>query len=188
MKILLIDNYDSFTYNLVHMVEDITGTRPDVKRNRDVSPSECSEYTHLMISPGPGLPADAGNLLDILKYCWTTHHIYGVCLGMQALAEADGAQLKQLKRVYHGVEDDILITERSAIYAGISDHFKVGRYHSWVVDDSTLASHWRQTAHDRNGQLMSMEHKTLPIAAVQYHPESIMTPDGHQILRNFIVE
>ncbi len=186
MKILFIDNYDSFSYNLVHMIEEIYGKRPDVYRSGEISPEMTEIYTHLILSPGPGLPSESGNLMPVLKHCWESKKIFGVCLGLQAIAEASGASLKNLNRVYHGVQDQMILTGKSKIYQGIKNHFDAGRYHSWVIDESTIDENIIITSRDQSGEIMSIEHQSLPIYGVQYHPESVMTPSGKMILQNFL--
>lgn len=186
MRILFIDNYDSFSYNLVHMIEEIIGQRPDVYRSGDISTALTQDYTHLVLSPGPGLPSESGRLVEVLEHCWNSHKILGVCLGLQAIAEVAGAQLKNLDRVYHGVQDKMHITESTSLYQGVDTLFDAGRYHSWVIKESTLPEQINITSRDGQGEIMSIEHRTLPIYGVQFHPESVMTPSGTIILKNFL--
>ncbi|MBI3512300.1 MAG: aminodeoxychorismate/anthranilate synthase component II [Bacteroidetes bacterium] len=187
MKILVFDNYDSFTYNLVHLVEKITGELPDVFRNDKVSMEKIGEYDKIILSPGPGIPAEAGLLLPLIKEYAGKKNILGVCLGHQAIAEAMGAKLINLEKVFHGVATEIRKEKNSGfLFEGIPDAFKAGRYHSWVVDEKTLPEEIFVTARDENGQVMALQHKTKKIAGVQFHPESIMTEFGEELMRNFM--
>ncbi|WP_299525719.1 aminodeoxychorismate/anthranilate synthase component II [uncultured Lutibacter sp.] len=187
MKILILDNYDSFTYNLVHMVEDITGEYPAVFRNDEISIEAINEYDLIILSPGPGIPDEAGILKEVIKTYATTKPIFGVCLGLQAITEVFGGSLENLDSVFHGVATNIKVTDLDAIiYKGMSAEFEVGRYHSWIASLKDFPSELEITAVDEFGDIMSLQHKTYNISAVQYHPESILTPLGEQIVRNFI--
>ncbi len=184
----VIDNYDSFTYNLVHYLEDITGTIPLVYKNDEINWIELEKCSHLVLSPGPGLPKDSGELMKVIDKFHNKKNILGVCLGMQAVGEYFGGELKNLNEVQHGVQTKIIVEHFNGnkLYKEIPSVVEVGRYHSWVVDETQLPDCFIATAKDEKGSLMSIQHKTLPIYAVQFHPESIMTEFGKQILRNWI--
>lgn len=184
----VIDNYDSFTYNLVHYLEDITGSIPLVYKNDEINWIELEKCSHIVLSPGPGLPKESGELMRVIAEFHDKKNILGVCLGMQALGEYFGGELKNLNEVQHGVQTKILVEQFDAnkLYKGIPSTIEVGRYHSWVVDETQLPECFAVTSKDENGNLMSMQHTSLPIYAVQYHPESIMTEWGKQILRNWL--
>ncbi len=188
MKIGIIDNYDSFTYNLVHYITDITGVVPFVCMNDQIDWNELEACTHLVLSPGPGLPRTSGSLMKVIEKFHDNKNILGVCLGMQALAEFLGGALKNLEEVQHGMQTKIFVNsfEGNKLYKNIPSTIEVGRYHSWVVDENKLPDCFRVTAKDEIGSLMSIQHTLLPIYAVQYHPESIMTGTGQQILRNWL--
>ena len=188
VQIGIVDNYDSFTYNLVHYLEDLTGEQPLVCMNDQVDWVALETCTHLVLSPGPGLPGTSGELMEVIKRFYSYKNILGVCLGMQALAEFFGGQLKNLDEVQHGVQSKIHIQPWDGIilYQGVPAAIEVGRYHSWVVDKEKLPGCLQPTATDERGELMSMQHTSLPIYAVQYHPESIMTGWGKTILKNWL--
>ena len=187
MKILIIDNYDSFTYNLVHLVEDITGETPAVLRNDDFELKDIECYELLILSPGPGIPDEAGLLKNvILKYAGEKP-IFGVCLGLQAIVEVFGGTLENLDSVFHGVSTKINVTNKQAIiYRNLPIEFDAARYHSWIASKHEFPSELEITAEDKFGSIMSIQHKKYNISAVQYHPESILTPQGSQIIKNFI--
>jgi len=188
MKILILDNYDSFTYNLVQYVKEITGTRPDVVRNDKISLDAVDAYDFIILSPGPGLPHEAGIMIDLIKRYASTKKILGVCLGHQAIAEAFGGELFNLPKVYHGVATNIKITESSdLVFKNCPPEVVVGRYHSWAVVKENLPSELRITAVDEHGVIMALSHKTFDVKGVQFHPESIMTAYGKQMMQNFIV-
>lgn len=187
MKILILDNYDSFTYNLVHMVENITGRHPSVFRNDEISIEAISAYDLILLSPGPGIPNEAGILKEVIKTYAATKPIFGVCLGLQAIAEVFGATLENLETVFHGVATTMKITNfDTEIYKGIPTEFEAARYHSWIASLKNFPDELEITAVDEFGAIMSLQHKAYNISAVQYHPESILTPLGEQIVRNFI--
>lgn len=187
MKILIIDNYDSFTYNLVHMVEDITGVAPSVYRNDELEIDEVALYDLIILSPGPGIPDEAGSLKEIIKMYAPNKPIFGVCLGLQAITEVFGGTLENLEEVYHGVSTNMKITDFDAhIYKDIPTEFEAARYHSWIASKNDFPEELEITAVDSQGEIMSLQHKIYPVSAVQYHPESILTPLGEQIVRNFI--
>lgn len=182
--ILMIDNYDSFTYNLVHYLEDL-GCEVVVKRNDQLHLKEVENYNEIVLSPGPGIPDEAGLLKPIIEKYGATKRIFGVCLGQQAIAEVYGGSLVNLDKVYHGVASNIKILDDDYIFDGMNKEIEVGRYHSWVVD-TKLPPCLEATSLDENGQLMSIRHKDYDIRAVQFHPESVLTPNGKQILENWL--
>jgi len=186
MKILILDNYDSFTYNLVHMVEKITGNFPAVFRNDEISIEAVANYDVIMLSPGPGIPDEAGLLKAIIKMYAPTKSILGVCLGQQAIGEVFGGSLINLDEVYHGVATKIEITvDDEQLFDNMDKTIEVGRYHSWVVNPN-LPEVLEVTSIDSNGQIMSLRHRFYDVKGVQYHPESVLTPNGKQILENWI--
>jgi anthranilate synthase component II len=187
MKILVFDNYDSFTYNLVHLVEKITNIKVDVSRNDKIDLEKVNDYDKIILSPGPGVPSQAGLLLPLIKMYAATKSILGVCLGHQAIGEAFGGGLINLSKVYHGVATPIKITNAKAkLFIGIDEQIEVGRYHSWVVSDKKFPNELEVTALDANGYIMAMQHKKFDVQSVQFHPESILTPDGEKIMRNWL--
>lgn len=188
MKILVFDNYDSFTYNLVHLVEKITGKKVDVYRNDEIALQKVDEYDKIILSPGPGVPSEAGLLLPLIRQYAATKSILGVCLGHQAIGEAFGGQLTNLDKVYHGVATPISIaSHQSQILNGLGDTIEVGRYHSWIVSKENFPSTELEiTAEDANGYIMAMQHKTYDVQGVQFHPESVLTPGGEKMLRNWL--
>ncbi|HVF82128.1 MAG TPA: aminodeoxychorismate/anthranilate synthase component II [Flavisolibacter sp.] len=188
MKILVFDNYDSFTYNLVHLVKKVMAdAEVDVFRNDEISLDQVAEYDKIILSPGPGLPAEAGLLVPLIKRYANSKSILGVCLGHQAIGEAFGGHLVNLSTVYHGVATPIKIsTAKSQILAGLSEEIKVGRYHSWVVSEENFPDELEVTAVDENGYIMALQHKKYDVQAVQFHPESVLTPDGETIMRNWL--
>ncbi len=186
-KILVFDNYDSFTYNLVHLVEKIIHQKPDVVRNDEVSLDKIAEYDKIILSPGPGIPSEAGLLLDLIKKYAASKSILGVCLGHQAIAEAFGGSLINLDTVFHGVATPVHIIKReSGLFKGLDEVEEVGRYHSWIVDEATLSPDFEITARDNNNFIMAMQHRALDLQSVQFHPESVLTPHGEQMMRNWL--
>ena len=183
-KIFVIDNYDSFTYNLVHYLEEL-GARVTVKRNDQFELSEIEDYEYLLLSPGPGIPDEAGLLKAAIERYATSKKILGVCLGQQAIGEVFGAKLNNLNSVFHGVATPINITEKDLLFDGLPDSFEVGRYHSWVVK-TPLPEDLVATSFDNNKQLMSLRHRSYSVRAVQFHPESILTMYGKKMLENWI--
>lgn len=185
MKILVIDNYDSFTYNLVHYLEDL-GCEVTVKRNDQLTLDEVDAFEKIVLSPGPGLPDEAGLLKAIIKRYAPTKSILGVCLGQQAIAEVYGGSLINLDTVYHGVATQVTqcVTDES-LFNGLDKTIEVGRYHSWVVDPN-LPEVLEATSFDENSQVMSLRHKEYDLKGVQFHPESVLTPHGKKILENWI--
>ncbi len=185
-KILVIDNYDSFTYNLVHYIEELNH-KVDVYRNDQISLDAINKYDKIVLSPGPGLPKDAGILKEIIEKYAATKKILGVCLGMQAIGEVFGASLQNLDQVYHGIASAITITdENDVLYKSLPKTFDVGRYHSWVINKATLPETLKITSIEENGQIMSITHKEFNVYGVQYHPESILTKNGKKIIENFL--
>ena len=180
----MIDNYDSFTYNLVHYLEEL-GAEVIVKRNDQLTLDEVEKFDHIILSPGPGIPEEAGLLKPIIEKFGPTKRIFGVCLGQQAIGEVYGGQLINLDKVYHGIATNIKITGDDYIFDNIPKEIQVGRYHSWVVD-ADLPENLVPTSFDENGQLMSLKHKVFDVRGVQFHPESILTPHGKQMLKNWL--
>lgn len=188
MKIIIIDNYDSFTYNLFqYLKEAAPEATVDVLRNDKFEMEQLSSYDAIVLSPGPGLPSEAGLLLALIECYAQTKPILGICLGHQAIAEAFGGKLKQLKKVYHGLKSEIFIKDSSSpILQGLGNKIEVGRYHSWVVDRASIPEVISILAEDGEGQIMAMQHQRLPVFGLQFHPESVLTLSGRQIIQNFI--
>ena len=191
MKILVFDNYDSFTYNLVHLVEKITHYKVDVFRNDELPIEKVKEYDKIILSPGPGIPSEAGMLLPLIKEYASSKCILGVCLGHQAIGEAFGGTLTNLSTVYHGVATPVTVRSeesgvRSKLFNALPDTLEVGRYHSWVISDENFPSELEVTARDANNYIMALQHKTFDVQGVQFHPESVLTPDGEAIIRNWL--
>ncbi|KAA1245816.1 aminodeoxychorismate/anthranilate synthase component II [Aquimarina sp. RZ0] len=185
-KVLVIDNYDSFVYNLVHYLEDL-GCEVTVRRNDQLRLEEVAPFNKILLSPGPGIPEEAGLLKEIIKTYADTKSIFGVCLGQQAIGEVFGGSLINLDEVYHGVATGITVSVTDEpIFKGLDNTFEVGRYHSWVVKDNDLPSCLEATSFDENGQIMSLRHKELDVRGVQFHPESVLTPNGKKMLENWI--
>lgn len=200
MKILVFDNYDSFTYNLVHLVEKIINEKVDVHRNDQIALEKVKDYDKIILSPGPGIPSEAGLLLPLIKEYAASKSILGVCLGHQAIGEAFGGKLVNLSTVYHGIATPIkLVTAQSSgansiaveqsrknLFEGLPEELEVGRYHSWVVSNENFPDVLEVTAQDDNGFIMGLQHKTYDVQGVQFHPESVLTPQGEVILRNWL--
>ncbi len=186
MKILILDNYDSFTYNLVQYFKEITNDEIHIFRNDAISVEDVNAYDCIVLSPGPGVPSDAGHMPAIIQTYKEKKPILGVCLGHQALGEAFGGQLQNLDEVFHGIATDIEIKNDAPLYQGLPQNIEVGRYHSWVIDNDHCPDCLEVTATSPDGAIMSVKHESLPIFGVQYHPESIMTPQGKTILSNFL--
>ncbi|MEL1243148.1 aminodeoxychorismate/anthranilate synthase component II [Flavobacterium sp. DGU11] len=185
-KILVIDNYDSFTYNLVHYLEALD-CEVTVIRNDELSIDEPAKYDKILLSPGPGVPDEAGLLKAIIKKYAATKSILGICLGQQAIAEVFGGSLINLEEVYHGVAATIKITVNDEpLFDGLPSEIEVGRYHSWSVDPATLPDVLEVTSVDKMGQVMSIRHNILDVKGVQFHPESVLTPEGKIILDNWL--
>lgn len=185
MKIAVIDNYDSFTYNLVHYLEDLNAN-VTVFRNDEFELNELEKFDKILLSPGPGIPDEAGLLKDVIKKYTSSKSIFGVCLGLQAIGEVFGGKLTNLEKVYHGVATKVTKTEDDFIFNDLPNEFEVGRYHSWVVSNENLPADLIVTSTDENGQIMSMKHANFDIRGVQYHPESVLTPFGKKILENWL--
>ncbi len=184
-KILVIDNYDSFTYNLVHYLEDLN-CEVTVYRNDEFELDEIASFDKILLSPGPGIPDEAGLLKAVIQKYGPTKSIFGVCLGQQAIGEVYGGSLTNLDKVYHGVSSMVQTTVTDeGLFEGLGNSFEVGRYHSWVVE-SNLPEVLEATSVDENGQIMSLRHKTFDVRGVQFHPESVLTPNGKKILENWV--
>ena len=194
MKFLVFDNYESFTYNLVHMVEKITKQKVEVFRNDELSLEKVKDYDKIILSPGPGIPSEAGLLLPLIKEYAASKSILGVCLGHQAIGEAFGGTLINLSAPFHGIATSIqLVTNRKEantnvnyLFEGMPTEFIVGRYHSWVVSDQNFPTDLSITATEANGLIMALEHKKYDVQGVQFHPESVLTPIGETILKNWL--
>ena len=186
MKILVFDSYDSFTYNLVQMIEQISGEKVDVFRNDQILLEDIDKYDKIILSPGPGIPSEAGILLDVIKKYAPTKSIFGVCLGQQAIAEAFGGSLINLSEIFHGVATDAVQVKEHFIFNNLPKTLEVGRYHSWAVNPDDFPEELDITSVDKDGMIMSLKHKEYDVHAVQYHPESILTPHGQDILENFL--
>lgn len=186
MKIVVIDNYDSFTYNLVHYLEDLN-CDVTVFRNDEFDWKDIEPFHKILLSPGPGIPDEAGLLKEVIHKYAPTKSILGICLGQQAIGEVFGGSLTNLEKVYHGVATKVTLTNPDAIlFNNLPQEFEVGRYHSWVVSKENFPDTLEITSVDENGQIMSLRHKKYDVRAVQYHPESILTPLGKEILRNWV--
>ena len=184
-KILVIDNYDSFTYNLVHYLEDLD-CEVTVYRNDEFDIDEIAIFDKILLSPGPGIPDEAGLLKAVIAKYAPTKSILGVCLGQQAIGEVFGGTLSNLDKVYHGVATMVKTSvDDELLFEGLGNEFEVGRYHSWVVD-ANLPDVLEATSFDENGQVMSLRHKTFDVRGVQFHPESVLTPNGKKILENWL--
>lgn len=218
MKILVFDNYDSFTYNLVHLVEKVIHQKVDVYRNDQIPLEKVKDYDKIILSPGPGIPEEAGLLLPLIKEYAATKSILGVCLGHQAIGQAFGGKLINLSTVYHGVATPVTIVNRESalqggkvakgnrqkaigkgadtstvatetirsLFDGLPNEFEVGRYHSWVVSEEGFPAELEITARDANNYIMALQHTTYDVQGVQFHPESVLTPRGEDILRNWL--
>ncbi len=185
MKVAVIDNYDSFTYNLVHYLEDL-GAEVTVFRNDEFDLEDLASFEKILLSPGPGIPDEAGLLKEVIKTYDKTKDIFGVCLGLQAIGEIYGGKLTNLDAVFHGVATKISITNDDFIFDNLPLNFEVGRYHSWVVATENLPDSLIITSTDENGEIMSLKHQYLNVRGVQFHPESVLTPNGKQILENWL--
>lgn len=183
--VLMIDNYDSFTFNLVHYLEDLD-CEVVVKRNDEITLEEVANYNEIVLSPGPGIPDEAGLLKQIIKMYGASKRILGVCLGQQAIGEVYGGSIINLDQVYHGVATKIEITKEDYLFNNLPKQLEVGRYHSWVVD-ANLPECLEATSFDKNKQVMSLRHKEFDVKAVQFHPESVLTPQGKEILKNWLI-
>ena len=203
MRILVFDNYDSFTYNLVHLVEKILHEKVEVYRNDQIPLEKVKEFDKIILSPGPGIPVEAGLLLPLIKEYAPSKSILGVCLGHQAIGEAFGGKLVNLSTVYHGVATPVRVIDRQPrvvnegdsrlrshlprdLFLGLPTIFDAGRYHSWIVSSEDFPPDLEVTARDENDYIMGLQHKTYDVQGVQFHPESVLTPRGEDILRNWL--
>lgn len=187
MKILILDNYDSFTYNLVHLVEQFDGVEVIVKRNDEITLAEVNDYDKIILSPGPGLPKDAGIMNKLIKTYSDKKSILGVCLGHQAIAECFGGGLINLERPSHGVSVETIITDSDErLFNHLPKQFDTGRYHSWAVESETLPSELKITAIDNSGIIMAISHKDFDVKGIQFHPESILSEYGKEIIANWL--
>jgi anthranilate synthase component II len=187
MKILVLDNYDSFTYNLVHLVEKILPVKVDVYRNDEIPLEKVKEYDKIILSPGPGIPSEAGLLLPLITEYAASKSILGVCLGHQAIGEAFGGTLINLSTVYHGVATPCrIINGASELFTGLPPEIEVGRYHSWIISKDNFPDELEVTAEDENGYIMAMQHRKYDVQGVQFHPESVLTPQGEAIMKNWL--
>lgn len=186
-KIVVIDNYDSFTYNLVHAIKKISGLPVDVIRNDELELSDLEKYDKIVLSPGPGIPEEAGLLLDIIREFAPTKSMFGVCLGHQAIGEAFGGKLTNMNKVLHGIASPVTTTEHKTIlFDTLPNTFEVGRYHSWIVSPEGLPDCFEVTSYDSEGMIMSMQHKQYDVLSVQFHPESVLTPLGEKMIENWL--
>lgn len=187
MKILLLDNYDSFTWNLFHYVEQIVEEEIQVKQNNEITIEEVGVYDGIILSPGPGLPDEAGITKEIIRKYSSSKSILGVCLGHQAIAEVFGAKLKNLEVVRHGVTSRlVVIDKKDKMFSGVADDISIGHYHSWVVDKENFPAELNITAEDENGNIMALRHKHFNVSGVQFHPESVLTSYGLTMLKNWL--
>lgn len=184
MRLLLLDNFDSFTWNLHHLLEPLGHV--EVRRNDAITVEEASTFDRIVLSPGPGLPAEAGIMPEVVRRLMPTHPLLGVCLGLQAIVEACGGSLINLNNVRHGVAVPCLVQSGNPLFAGMPDQFEVGLYHSWAADPATLPPDLETIACSAEGTIMALQHRSWPTWAVQFHPESVLTPHGPQLIRNWI--
>ena len=186
-NILVIDNYDSFTYNLVHCIESVGNKKVDVFRNDEISLDDVDKYDEIVLSPGPGIPSESGILLELIERYSSTKKILGVCLGEQAMGEVFGGSIRNLDKVYHGIATNMEIVDFSEpLFSNLPPNFKVGRYHSWIVDKNTIPNELKVTAVDDEGEVMAVRHKEFNVCGVQFHPESILTEYGQKIIINWL--
>jgi anthranilate synthase component II len=186
-KILVIDNYDSFTYNLVYYIEKLTGITPSVYRNDEILLEEVAGYDKILLSPGPGIPVDAGICIDLIRKYAPTKSILGICLGHQAIGEAFGGRILNLSSVYHGIATPIMITDSNdPLFLNIPSSIIGGRYHSWVVSGDELPDCFNVTCRDETGIIMGISHRTYDVKGLQFHPESVLTEHGLDIIANWI--
>ncbi|APD05711.1 anthranilate synthase [Flavobacteriaceae bacterium UJ101] len=187
MKILVLDNYDSFTYNLVHAIHKFTEAEVDVYRNDEISLDAIEQYDKILLSPGPGVPDEANILKPLIERYAPTKSIFGVCLGQQAIGEVFGSQLLNTQKVYHGVSTEAtIIIENELLFKGLPKQIEIGRYHSWVVDPDHFSNELEITALGPEGEIMALRHKTFDVRGVQFHPESVLTPLGEKMIENWI--
>ena len=186
MKLLVLDNYDSFTYNLVHLIEKVSNISFEVIRNDKISLEDVKAFDKILLSPGPGLPKDAGIMPELIKHYGASKSILGVCLGLQAIGEAYGASLKNLDTVFHGLATPITIVSDDLLFKNCPKTFTVGRYHSWVISNQTLTNVLETTSVDDAGNIMAVKHKTYDVRGVQFHPESILSQYGETMMENWL--
>lgn len=186
MKILVFDNYDSFTYNIVQALREAGCTEVDVRRNDRIALDDIDLYDKIVLSPGPGIPSEAGILLPLVRRYAPTKSILGICLGEQAIGEAFGARLENLSDVYHGVATRIRIESSDPLFDGLGSEAEVGRYHSWIVSRERFPRELTVTATDADGRIMALAHRSYDVRGVQFHPESVLTPQGRQMIRNWV--
>lgn len=188
MKILVLDNYDSFTYNLVHILDELgLGKETTVVRNDKISLDDVEAYDKILLSPGPGLPSSAGIMPALIERYSPQKSILGICLGHQAIGECFGARLYNRETVLHGIATPIDVQEKDLLFEGLPEEFVVGRYHSWAIDPETVGEELLITAVDKTGEPMAIRHRNYDVAGLQFHPESILTPEGKQIIHNWIL-
>jgi anthranilate synthase component II len=191
LKLLVFDNYDSFTYNLVHLVKKIIDCDLQVYRNDEIPMEKVNEFDKIILSPGPGLPAEAGSLLALIREYASSKSILGVCLGHQAIAESFGGKLINLETVFHGVATPMRVVSqelgaRSQLFKDLPEEFEAGRYHSWIVSDEDFPDELEVTVRDENNYIMGLQHKKFDVQGLQFHPESVLTPLGEDLLRNWL--
>jgi anthranilate synthase component 2 len=193
-RLLVLDNYDSFTYNLVHLAKEILGETVDVYRNDAITLEEVAAYDRILLSPGPGIPEEAGILLPLIKTFAPIKSLFGVCLGHQAIGEVFGGSLTNLDKVYHGVATHIELcpdlgfsVNRNDWFMGSQNKLEVGRYHSWIVSRQNFPSELEATALDEQGMIMALRHRSYDVQGVQFHPESVLTPNGKKMLENWLL-
>jgi anthranilate synthase component 2 len=188
MRVLLLDNYDSFTYNLAHILREIPAIETSIIKHDQLSVEEADAFDKIIISPGPGIPEEYPVVIDIIQHYFSVKPILGVCLGMQAIYEAFGGSLINLHRVHHGVSSQVtIVDERDIVFQQVTSPFMAGRYHSWVCDPVTLPPALYITAKDATGSMMACRHGTFPLHGIQFHPESFLTPMGKKMIENFIL-
>jgi anthranilate synthase component 2 len=186
MKILVIDNYDSFTYNLVHALKKMNIVSVEVKRNDEITGREENDFDKIVFSPGPGLPSEAGNLIEIIGNVAGKKPMLGVCLGHQAIGEFFGGKLQNMRQVIHGVSTPIRVVSQNYLFENLPETFEAGRYHSWIVERESLPSCLEVTCIDNEGRIMAMRHREMDIQGIQFHPESVLTEVGQRILENWV--
>jgi anthranilate synthase component 2 len=186
MKILVFDNYDSFTYNIVHAIKKLGYNDVEVHRNNQIALEEIVRFDKIILSPGPGVPSESGILLDLIRTYAASKSILGICLGEQAIAEAFGGKLINLPEVHHGVTSEIVALADDVLFNQLPEKMTVGRYHSWAVEKETLPDSLKVTAVDESGMVMALAHRHYDVRGVQFHPESVLTPDGEQMLKNWL--
>jgi anthranilate synthase component 2 len=186
-KIIVIDNYDSFTYNLVHLIEKQTGDYPDVYRNDEIPVSEIEKYSKILISPGPGIPSESGICIEAIQKYGSRKSILGICLGHQAVCEAFGGKILNLSTVYHGIASPVKIKDsHDPLFRNIPPIIMAGRYHSWVISKKHLPACFKITCEDENGIIMGISHESYDVKGLQFHPESVLTEHGYEIIKNWI--